>query len=65
MLICLCFIAWQACGKAETDIQAHAGTAAASRAGTQTNTLQTRGWEAQSQRVHEKKWWVHQPSGTG
>lgn len=63
--IYLYFLVGQACWEAKTDIQTYAGTVAASRAGTQTDTLQTRGWEAQSQRVHEKKWWVYQPSGTG
>lgn len=63
--ICLCFLAGQACWEAERDIQTYDGTAAVSRAGTQTDSLQTRGWEMQSQWIHEKKWWVHQPSGAG
>lgn len=63
--ICICFLVGQACGEAERDIQSYAGTASASRTGTQTDTLQTRGWEAKSQQVHEKKRWVHQPSGAG
>lgn len=41
--ICLCFLVGQACGEAERDIQMYAGTTGASRAGTQTDTRQTRG----------------------